>query len=232
MSVQAACPNCGREVRGSDAWVGREGKCPNCGSTVRFAVAQPVGLPPYIPPPPTPIPVRESWWPKGLTVWRLTLAVCVLAFLLTLRAPNGPLCVVHYLGLMASVGMVTYRLADRFAPELLIPPIVIVAVVASVYLWGRSDYSIDQYSERTKDGKGEASFTDYADRGDSKTFYRRLRIRYDDGTRWTAEGAFSESGKKHGEWKITPLDDWREHSEWYWYGEPVTEGQWHVLNRQ
>ena len=52
MSVQGLCPNCGRQVRGSDKLAGHERKCPNCGSAIQFASAH-LGAPPALIPPPS-----------------------------------------------------------------------------------------------------------------------------------------------------------------------------------
>ncbi len=49
---------------------------------------------------------------------------------------------------------------------------------------------------------------------------------------WEAGGPMSESGKPHGHWTTTlwePRLNWTD--QWYWYGEEVSEGQWHLRNR-
>jgi len=50
-------------------------------------------------------------------------------------------------------------------------------------------------------------------------------------------GPMTRSGKRHGHWVIRRYDEkdvllLREVvDEWFWYGEPVSEGEWHLRNR-
>jgi len=53
--------------------------------------------------------------------------------------------------------------------------------------------------------------------------------------KWWAHGPMSPSGKRHGEWTFffhgdddTPP---RLMASWYWYGEQISEGDWHLRNR-
>ena len=57
---------------------------------------------------------------------------------------------------------------------------------------------------------------------------------------WTmsGEGPMSASGKPHGEWENQDLRaGWwdlpgrGESKTWYWYGEEITEGEWHLRNK-
>lgn len=50
---------------------------------------------------------------------------------------------------------------------------------------------------------------------------------WDDGS--SLNGPVSSSGKRHGKWTYYNGDSYVEHS-WYWYGEEVSEGEWHKLN--
>lgn len=45
------------------------------------------------------------------------------------------------------------------------------------------------------------------------------------------EGPMSESSRPHGKWTHinVPLDSTTAH--WYWYGEAITEGEWHLRNK-
>ena len=55
----------------------------------------------------------------------------------------------------------------------------------------------------------------------------KMRIIFDGGD--SLHGPMSDSGKWHGKW--TELNSDRLTYHWYWYGEEVTEGRWHELNR-
>jgi hypothetical protein len=46
------------------------------------------------------------------------------------------------------------------------------------------------------------------------------------------EGPVSASGKWHGETKTTIWEPFKQTSGWYWYGEQITEGEWHLRNRK
>lgn len=46
------------------------------------------------------------------------------------------------------------------------------------------------------------------------------------GDDYTASGPVSESGKPHGEWSVRDGGLYSQ-PKWYWYGEEVTEGEWH-----
>lgn len=46
-----------------------------------------------------------------------------------------------------------------------------------------------------------------------------------------ASGGLSSSGKYHGEWSYQFNDPPRFETLWYWYGEEITEGEWHLRNQ-
>ncbi len=48
----------------------------------------------------------------------------------------------------------------------------------------------------------------------------------------SAEGYVSESGKKHGKWTYTIVQPYFQEDQFYWYGEKVTEGEWHLRNKR
>lgn len=54
---------------------------------------------------------------------------------------------------------------------------------------------------------------------------------YDDGD--FLHGPLTESRKWHGKWTqyVGPKNDSSVFYHWYWYGEEITEGKWHELNR-
>jgi len=76
-----------------------------------------------------------------------------------------------------------------------------------------------------------------------RTVFRETRRRWDDTqiyrrVEWVnpkrpflddyAEGPMSPSGKLHGEWKHVQWEPYREWHTWHWYGEEVSEGEWHL----
>lgn len=46
-----------------------------------------------------------------------------------------------------------------------------------------------------------------------------------------AWGPLSPSGARHGEWRIILGSGGGLRSQWFWYGEEITEGEWHLRNR-
>jgi hypothetical protein len=189
-------------------------------------------------PAPTKLPTSKGrpFWPglsdmAPVATW-LALIVCSLAFLLTIRTPPGPFVLVHYLSLMIAVGALASWIATKWKAKWA-GAIAIVSAIVTAVLWGRSDYYIDHWDEPTKATPGTIYFTDYIYRGDDKPFYRRLHIQQKVGGTHHVEGAFSDSGKQHGRWHGYTLSSGgiESHDDWYWYGERVSEGEWHLRNR-
>jgi len=80
--------------------------------------------------------------------------------------------------------------------------------------------------------KESVSYTDYRTGWTNKIYYRKYSI--NDGSYLnTAEGPMSASNKPHGQWKEFRFNDAGivDRQVWYWYGKPVQEGEWHVLNK-
>ena len=46
------------------------------------------------------------------------------------------------------------------------------------------------------------------------------------------EGPLSPSGKWHGQTTVTIWEPFKRSSKWYWYGEEVSEGEWHLRNHR
>lgn len=65
----------------------------------------------------------------------------------------------------------------------------------------------------------------------------RRRIEFGGDAFKNAEGPLSESGKLHGHWVVNVLDNSDEDLNletvhgWFWYGEEITEGEWHLRER-
>jgi hypothetical protein len=96
MPVTATCTGCGRQVRGSDNWAGRQGQCPQCGATIAF----PLLMPDFVLPLPA-IPAslrvprarrwRISHW--MLAAFLILVGLCFMRLaisLATARPSNGP----------------------------------------------------------------------------------------------------------------------------------------------
>ena len=167
-------------------------------------------------------------WP--LIVRRVTLGVCVLAFFVTMRTPPGPLMLLHYISLIAAVGIAAFELATRFTPKWSLAIAIATGIVAAI-LWAQWDYYIKDWETRIESDDGRARYADYTYRGQSQPFYRSMLVWWDTGGYVHSEGGFSESGKQHGEWQSYSSKDFKPEYEWYWFGEPISEGEWHLRNK-
>ena len=85
--------------------------------------------------------------------------------------------------------------------------------------------------------QNDVSYTDYYT-GWGKTHYYREFKHGDlpgsnEGGLTRSEGGMSETGKPHGKWETSFLGTGRfdRHTTWYWYGEVIDEGEWHLRNR-
>lgn len=92
---------------------------------------------------------------------------------------------------------------------------------------------IDFYFERwsqTSDSGAKYSYVDKTSRR-GRLLNRSVTVRQDGQPTICYEGGFSESRKRHGPWTEMSYDDFHVTRTWYWYGEEVSEGEWHKLNR-
>jgi hypothetical protein len=92
--------------------------------------------------------------------------------------------------------------------------------VAVVFSWG----NLDRYETRGKNKEQDLLIDTYTRWGGTQT-YRWILFK-DAGS---MRGPMTASGKPHGEWEhFTGL---RVDHVWYWYGQEITEGEWHLRNK-
>lgn len=227
MPIRFNCQHCGAAIKSQDGNAGHNLPCPKCGGYV--------SVPPIIPAESIAqsasknVDVPPDYMKIG---WGVGFAICLLTFLFTIRTPPGPGVIVHYLGLMFAVGMVAARLAERLVPKWTVAVAFVVALIAA-YLWLRSDYSMRHWTRRTEANDGRLDYTDYTYRlNDDRPFYRDMWFTPDKGESFHLRGGFSESGKRHGQWiRVSAADAYIPQSDWFWYGEQVSEGEWHLRNK-
>ena len=102
-----------------------------------------------------------------------------------------------------------------------------IAISLSLFLLGK----YDRYETTWKDGNTE--FTDTFTRWGNNHFYRRVTFSDEQG-HWTgwSSGHVAGSGKLHGEWSFTTFKpSWTNELKWFWYGDEISEGEWHLRNR-
>lgn len=238
-----ACPNCHAMIHVPDVnWVNEiEFKEPHAPPAVELlpVVEEVSAIPPRAPKPRQPFDYQK--WQGRIKV--VTFWLSILMFFVTMREP-GFATISHYtaLGLLTGIG------ASWFATKW-IPmhrrATIIVAVAVALFLWGRSDYYIKRW-EKFNDGE-PTKYSDYYRRFSNTLFYRDIWIELENGSHHI-EGSFSESRKPHGHWHESVADDkangykyfdykeqaipgWFYKDTWYWYGEEITEGEWHLRNK-
>lgn len=78
-------------------------------------------------------------------------------------------------------------------------------------------------------------YTDTRLRWQGDILYRELRtVRFskdENALSLYAAGPMSASHKQHGHWTSHTYDDFPPTHTWYWYGEEITEGEWHLRNK-
>lgn len=244
MPIPVNCKTCNYSGHAADSESGKIARCPKCNHLIHIpdvtwvgGIAKEQEPPPFIPPldevaivPPAKEPKHRSLITNELAItWikRGMIAVSALMFLATLHR-QGMAGFSHYLSLTILASFGFYKLL-KYAPEAWRRYGTIAAVVLSLVVWFKVDYSI-HYWEDANETSDELNYTDYYARGADSPYFREYRVWYKEGGYYYSAGSFSESMKQHGEWK-SHSNGLRPTSSWYWYGEEITEGEWH-LRRQ
>ncbi len=169
----------------------------------------------------------------------------------TLGRPTGPVVLLNYLALIGSCFAATAAIIWPWFRLWLYVPIASTATLILVTVFGWHDqYTVHWTSVwdpekleyvQTEEPLGWAEECDqplirYRDtyfRWRKTTSYREMRYREDDssGLDDTHKGPRSESGKPHGQWHSVSWDPFHSEDEWYWYGEEISEGEWHLRNK-
>lgn len=105
----------------------------------------------------------------------------------------------------------------------------LLITIAAIYLWGRYDTYDESWS------KDNVRYTDTYTRWGHQHIYRDLDAyetpvtaeKWSDRV-WSAHGPIAGTGKFHGEWTYIDWRDFRTESKFYWYGEEISEGEWHL----
>lgn len=108
-------------------------------------------------------------------------------------------------------------------------PILIVGLVMSLAFARYQIPSVDEWKS------GSMRYTDYRTGFGNKIYYREVSS-HDNDISWISKGPMSESEKQHGMWETTAFGknifvDYHHETKWHWYGEEVTEGEWHLRNK-
>lgn len=166
---------------------------------------------------------------------------CGASFLATIGSPPSITVLWHYLAGMIAVAVPAWfenRIASARWPRfrVLFRGTAIVAPFLAAFFWGRVDTYRHEWAkdDGTADNPNWIDVVDTRYRWSDRLIYQKI-IFHRDGDykeRFEVEGPLSPSGKRHGEWK-THFWDWhlKDTSQFYWYGDEISEGEWHLRNR-
>jgi len=152
----------------------------------------------------------------------LTMTVGGVSWLWTLFRPPSPQVLVHYAGLVTFCCGIGFWLSQRAPARARLIAVATIGLIGFVW-W--SWLRFDCYDRYWKSETG-TQFVDTHMRSGDRHVYRMMLPQGGGLIR----GPMSGSGKPHGEWT-----DWfpgeRVQHKWYWYGEEITEGEWHIRKK-
>ena len=191
-------------------------------------------------PPPSPAAKRFPRWAGWVT------AGLVVVWLATLHAPPGGAVFLHYTAMIAAGSVLGFGIAKRTDRRWAYGAGLSAGVAAAI-AWGRFDYGMETWYDVNDDGV-EETYVDSAYRWAGYTFHRK--VSYRNALGWHTEVfRYSPSGKLHGlcshhaflipddkrtTYEIAGFDVTSYEAnrrDWYWYDEPITEGEWHLRNK-
>ena len=204
------CPFCESEIRVPVAAAGKSGTCKKCRNKVIVPSRSPMVAAPIVAEKQNSlaIPLASCVASGSAIIW----AVCAEANL----TPWDYLAII-----LSSVGLCALIWMIRSAAWAV--PVSILMLVG----WWAAYAAMDTRTERWKNDNFE--YVDVYSRWGHVHKTRRMTILDDEGKLQSmSSGAMSESGKPHGKWHLTLFPSFDSSDSWYWYGEEITEGEWHT----
>jgi phage FluMu protein Com len=225
MAIGVECPECHKVFAAPDECAGLEDHCPAC----RTAVTIPPFQKSEIATPVEKFRSRIDWSSLIFPAQLATIVAAGITFVCTVhqRAPA-----LNYLALIIGTGTAAYLSASKFFSTKWRWVAACVVGLIAVKGWGTNDYFVEHVVEQD-DATMRKEATNYFYRSQRDwPFKREVWITFPD--RYiSVDGGYTDTGKKHGRWtfwdstfpagKATVED-------WYWYGDKITEGEWHLRN--
>lgn len=245
--MKTECPNCGKISQVPDEYKGRKLKCPKCGEVFRSTGdvmlidespatlnVETVNSPfPELKEPQVTSQTKDEKQSFPAFVWRkLTdFKWGFLGFFFLIYAWGtweDESRIQWFLGSLSVVAFVTILFRGTIKNYSKLRKIdwrwgIIPGVLCAIWYHSQGIY----YERWEKDG---VEYLDTYSRSGRKHIYRTIWFTDESSPYRWAEGGISESGKLHGKWEFT-LRNFKTVSHWYFYGEEVTEAEWHRSNK-
>ena len=236
--IEFTCHACEKKLRATFEMAGQSTFCPSCGRALEVPIRT---LYVETPPPPrhlaspkktTTVPAVPALQPAHARLPEVArnlpyvlLVGSTLSALWLWTAEPSLLWGVSYILVIVAVFSAAF-IVQRFRPNwrrlCWVVAVILSPVAVSCY------YSFATYTERWTSEEMDASYTDTYSR--DRKILKRI-ILFHSGDELLASGGFSDSEKLHGPWTyIMRHRGLAEETRWYWYGETITEGEWHLRN--
>ncbi|MEX0938206.1 MAG: hypothetical protein WDZ59_10145 [Pirellulales bacterium] len=191
---------------------------------------------PLPPPPPRPVEKPAPTQPEDFDFSKLVIVLPALligtgflvwASTVAQRPPYN-----HFGVFLAAVGAIMLA-AMKFSHQRKLTiwiGIIVYLIVARTWWkydwWESSDTMKHEY-----DG-GSTRYFDTYSRATGAITHRTMTVNDEDGgSLYNFSGPMSPSNKPHGHWEHLNWDTLKLTDRWYWYGEEITEGEWHLRNK-
>lgn len=219
------CPACRQSMEIADRFAGSTIGCVYCGQQMHVPCpAPPRTVAPGLDPRSENV-MRRARRERHYAEWQSILgpaALCLFSFFLFVGATASAKKSVEGALYAAPAWMFLGGvLAWTFVPQRLR----ISAIVVATIVFGIAFFYFNSYERITVDADGRREIVTVSRWGNQPTY---LRIYAND---FSMYGPLSPSGKFHGYWTYIDSETFQDESWWYWYGERVTEGDFHRLNR-
>ncbi len=236
--MNISCPACGHEVEIADHYAdfqnGLNLRCPECGKQIpddavpRRVKAVEAETKCERPAPADPLASQsqtmcefdwQRFWSDAKVAARVVCVVtCVVVWLSTYRAAPSPWVLVNYAAIVVGTFFGLWWILGRTRSLSRKPWRLVIPLVGVALAVGAAGY-FDQYENRINLESGIRIVQTCSRWGDAPVYEYWFFAEGGYG-----HGPVTPSGKPHGKWKLLSVD------QWYWYGEQVTEGEWHERN--
>lgn len=142
--------------------------------------------------------------------------------LFTWRRNSTPVVLCGYLAIFAA-GWLAHRLQSRSSGRVRAATVSMSAVALATCLFAMTDVRVERW-----ESEAGLIFIDTHSRFSRTPLYREI---LDRSSLSSFEGPLAETGKPHGKWVMFNSSTLQTTYHFYWYGEDVSEGEWHLRNR-